>query len=165
MDPVDTLISFSEVSLALAGFAAIVMVLGTRAKPLDAEIFGFVRIMVSNAVGSAFAGLFGVAILAIGISPPFVWVLLSAITLAGTVAGSALNFVVFLRHLENRFSGNALFWWSFVAVSCAVHLANAIGLSAPPSFGLYFLGLVILLSQAGLQFVYLVNVLLGRSAA
>ena len=117
MDPVDTLIGLSEVSLALAGFAAIVRAL------------------------------------------------LSAIVLAATIAVSALNFLIFLRHLEARASGTAFFWWSFVAVSCAVHLANVLGLLAPPSFGLFFLGLVILLSQAGLQFVFLVYSLLGRPAA
>ena len=165
MDPADTLIGFSEVSLALAGFAAIVLVLGARANSLDSETLSYVRIMVSNAVGSAFAGLISVAILALEVSPPFVWALLSAIVFTATVVVSALNFFLFLRHLEARASGLAFFWWSFPAVGCAVHLANSLGLLAPPSFGLFFLGLVIVLGQAGLHFVFLVYALLGRPAA
>ena len=165
MDPVDTLIGLSEVSLALGGFAAIVLVLGTRANALDDDTLAYVRLIVSNAVGSAFACLIGVAILALEVSPPFVWVLLSAIVLTATVVVSALNFFLFLRHLEARASGLAFFWWSFPAVGCVVHLANALGLLAPPSFGLFFFGLVIVLGQAGLQFVFLVYSLLKQPAA
>lgn len=165
MEPTDTLIGLSEVALALAGFTAIVLALGTRANALNAEILAYVRMIVSNAVGSTLVCLFAIAILALGAYPPFVWVLLSTMTLVGTVAASALNFFLFLRQLERRASGEALFWWSFVGVSCALHLVNALGLLPPPSFGLFILGLVVLLSQAALQFIFLVYALLARSAA
>ena len=165
MEPVDTLIGVSEVSLALAGFTAIVLALGTRASALDAEILSYVRIIVSNAVGSALICLFGIAILALEPPQSFGWVALSSMALVGTVAGSALNWLLFLRQLERRASGEALFWWSFVAGSCVLHLVNALGLVAPPSFGLFFLGLVVLLSQAALQFIFLVYRLLARAAA
>ena len=66
MDPVGTLVGFAEISLALAGFAAIVLVLATRTASLDPVTTANVRIMIANAVGSAFASLVGVAILAIG---------------------------------------------------------------------------------------------------
>jgi hypothetical protein len=165
MDPIGTLIGVSEVSLALAGFTAIVLALGTRANALDAEILSYVRMIVSNAVGSALACLFAVAILALEPSPSLVWVVLSSMALVGTVGGSALNWLLFLRQLERRASGEALFWWSFVGVSCVLHLVNALGLVGPPSFDLFFLGLVVLLSQAALQFIFLVYRLLARSAA
>ena len=87
MEPTDTLIGVSEVALVLAGFTAIVLALGTRANALDAEILAYVRMIVSNAVGSALLCLFAIAILALAPSPPFVWVLLSAMALVGTVAG------------------------------------------------------------------------------
>ena len=168
MDPVGSLIGLAEVSLALAGFAAIVLVLGTRDNPLDAEGLSIVRVMVSNAVGCAFGCVVGVAILAFEFSAPFVWVLLSGLALAAIVAGSTLNFLLFLRHQEgpgSLRSSRSVIWWSFVVVACGIQLVNALGLFAPPSFGPYFLGLVILLSQAGVQFVYMVYVLLGRPAA
>ena len=165
MEPISTLTGLSEVALALAGFTAIVLALGTRANSLNAEILAYVRMIVSNAVGSTVLCLFAIAILALELSPPFVWVLLSGMALVGTVAASTLNFFLFLRQLEKRASGEALFWWSFVGVSCALHLVNALGLFPPPSFGLFFLGLVVLLSQAALQFIFLVYSLLARSAA
>jgi hypothetical protein len=142
-----------------------VLVLGGRANRLDSEILGFIRIMVSNAIGTALSCLACVGFLALEISAPFVWTVLSGFVLVGTVAGSALNWFLFIRHHPDRFSGRAFFWWSFVAVSCVVQLANAIGLFASPSFGLFFLGSVILFSQAGLQFVYLVYALLESSSA
>ncbi len=165
MDPVGTLIGLSEISLALAGFAAVVMALYGRANRLDAEITAYVRMMVSNAIGTSFGCLLCVAALALEISTPFVWILLSSIVVIATVAASALNFFLFLRPLEARASGIAFFWWSFVVVSCLVQLANVLGLFASPSFGLFFLGVVILLCQAGLQFVFLVYALLSDSAA
>ena len=58
-----------------------------------------------------------------------------------------------------------IFWWSFVVVSAVIHFVNAAGLLAMPSFGLFFLGVVVLLNQAAVQFVYMVYVLLGRSTA
>jgi len=168
MDPVDTLIGLSEVSLALAGFAAIVLVLGTRDEPLDNEGLAIVRVMVSNAVGCAFMSLAAVAVLSLEISGPRAWTLLSGLALAGMVAGAAANFFLFLRHVEGRGAPRTLltiFWWSFVVVSAVIHFVNAAGLLATPSFGLFFLGVVVLLNQAAVQFVYMVYVLLGRSSA
>ena len=165
MEPNDTLIGLAEVSLALAGFTAIVLALGTRANALNDEILAYIRMIVSNAVGTALLCLFAIAILALKTSPPLVWILTSTMALVGTVVGSALNFFLFLRQLERRASFEAFFWWSFVAVSCALHLANAASLLAPPSFGLFFLGLIVLLSQAALQFIFLVYAMLSRSAA
>ncbi len=47
----------------------------------------------------------------------------------------------------------------------AVHLANALGLVGPASFGLFFLGLVIILGQAAAEFVYMVFKLIDPAAA
>ena len=165
MDPTGTLVGLAEISLALAGFAAIVLILGTRGTRMEPETAAIVRVMVLNAVGSAFACLIGVAILALQVSPPFAWVLASAIVLTGTVAGSAANQLLFLRKIEERNLGRVVLWWSFAGAGVAVHLANVLGLVGPPSFGLFFLGLVIILGQAAAQFVYMVFALIDRSAA
>lgn len=163
MDPVGALIGLAEVALALAGFSAIVLVLSSRTSPIQAEELAFVRIMVSNGVGMAFSSLIAVSLLALEIPPPRVWVLASGIVFVGGLAVSALNFFVFLRGLEDHSSRLVSFWWSFVVVGALIHLVNALGLFAPPSFGAFFLGLVVLLSQAGVQFVYLLYAILGRS--
>jgi hypothetical protein len=162
MDPASTLIGLAEVSLALAGFAAIVLVLGTRGDPFDADVLAVVRVMISTAVGSAFISLIGVAILGFQIQPPFAWRLLSAIAFAAIAAGSALNIFLFLRGAPRTRA--AVLWLSLMGVATAVHLANALGLLGLPSFGLFLLGFVTLLGLAGIQFVYVVYVLLGRSA-
>ena len=59
----------------------------------------------------------------------------------------------------------AIIWWSFAIVAGGIQLANVLGVLGSPSFGLMFLGLVVVLSQAGAQFVQMVYALIGRSAA
>ena len=164
MDPVGTLVGFAEVSLAFGGFAAIVLVLSTRTAALDPVTAANVRIMIGNAVGCAFASLVSVAILALGVSPPLAWIMASVFILVGGIAVSALNFFLVLRHLEAQDPLAAL-WWSFAVVAGAVHLANVLGIFGSASFGLYFLGLVILLGQTAALFVNMVYVLVRRSAA
>ena len=95
---------------------------------------------------------------------PFAWRLMSLFGLLLLVAGSTLNQVLFLRHLPPD-PRMAAIWWTFGAVAGGIQLINALGVLGPPSFGLMFLGLVVVLSQAGAQFVQMVFSLLGRSAA
>ena len=165
MDPASTLVGLAEISLALAGFAAIVLVLATRGVALEPEIAANIRVMVLNAIASAFACLTGVAIIALEVPTPLAWLLLSAFALAGIVAIGALNQFLFLRHLEAPNLRLAAVWWSIAVVGFASHLVNALGVLGPPSFGLFFLGLVVLLSQAAAQFVHMVFTLIDRSAA
>jgi hypothetical protein len=165
MDPASTLIGVAEVALALAGFAAIVLVLSTRGPGLEPAHAANVRVMVLNSVVSAFFCLFCVAILALGVVAPTSWILMSAFGLALLLGGSALNYLLFLRRLEAPNPLEAAAWWSFGLVAGVIQLVNALGVLEPPSFGLMFLGLVVILSQAGAQFVHMVFVLLSRSAA
>ncbi len=164
MEPVGALVGFAEVSLGLAGFAAIVLVLATRSASIDPVLAANVRILIANGVGSAFSGLIGIMILALGVSPPFAWVLASGFVLLGMIGGSAANFLLFLRHLEAQDRLVAL-WWSFALAAAVLHLVNVFGLFDSASFGLFFAGLVVLLGQAGAMFVRMVYALLGRSAA
>ncbi|MBW2312950.1 MAG: hypothetical protein JRH10_02080 [Deltaproteobacteria bacterium] len=123
------------------------------------------RIMISNAVGSAFSCLVAIAILALSESPSLAWRLSSGWVLVGTVGVSAANFFLIIRHLEAHAPRHAILWWFFAVASVAIHAANTIGLFGGPSFGLFFLGSVVLLSQAGSQFLFMVSTHLGRSAA
>ena len=164
MDPVGTLIGLAEVSLALAGFAAVVLVLDTRGSSLEPQHAANVRTMVLNAVGSAFFCLFCVAILSLEVAIPFAWRLMSALGLVALVAASVMNQLLFLRHLTPD-PLMATIWWSFAIMAGGIQLANVLGFLGPPSFGLMFLGLVVVLSQAGAQFVQMVYALIGRSAA
>ena len=164
MDPGSTLIGFAQVSLALAGFAAIVLVLGSRNAPLGPQMIADVRIMITNAAGSALACLVAIALLSLAVAPPRAWLLSSAFVLVGTAAISAGNYLLILRHLEGYAPRLAFLWWSFAAVGVAIHLVNALGLFGGPSFGLFFLGMTVLLAQAGTNFVYMVSSILSRSA-
>jgi hypothetical protein len=164
MDPVSTLVGFAEVSVAIAGFAAIVLVLGTRADSLEPHHAANIRVMVLNGVASALFCLFSVAVLAFEISSPLVWRLLSGFGLALLIGASIMNYALFLRHLPPA-PRTATVWWSFAAVAGLIQLANAVGAIATPSFALFLLGLVVVLSQAGAQFVQMVYALLGRAAA
>ena len=164
MEPVGTLVGFAEVSLGLAGFAAIVLVLATRDDSLDPIIAANVRDLVINGVGCAFASLLGVTLLAIEMPLPFAWILASGLVLLGTLVYAAANLLVFLRRLEAQDPLAAL-WWSFPVAACAIHLINAAGIFGPASFGLFFLGLFVQLALAGAQFVRLASALIERSAA
>jgi hypothetical protein len=167
MDPGDTLVGVSEFCLALGGFAAIVLVISGRGEQFNAEILANVRVMLSGAIGSAFFCLIGVVVLALEVSPPGAWVLLSTLALIVTLAVAAVNYLLFLRHLEQSVlrSRRTLLWWSFVVVGCSVHLANAFGVFGSPSFGLFLLGLVIIVGLPGGLFVHTVYALLGGPAA
>ena len=164
MDPVGTLIGVAEVALALAGFAAVVLVLDARGGSLEPQHAANVRVMVLNAVGSAFFCLFCVAVLSLEVATPFAWRLMSAVGLVLLVAAGALNQLLFLRHLTPD-PLMATIWWSFAALGGGIQLVNVLGVLGPPSFGLMFLGLVVILSQAAAQFVQMVYALIGRSAA
>jgi hypothetical protein len=146
MDPVGTLVGLAEVSLALAGFAAIVLVLGIRADALEPHHAANVRVMVLNGVASAFFCLFAVAILVLDVPKPFVWRLLSALGLFLLIAASVMNYALFLRHLPPQ-PLLATIWWSLAAVAGAIQFVNVFGVFSPPSFGLMFLGLVVVLSR------------------
>ncbi len=163
MDPASTLVGVAEISLALAGFAAIVLVLTERGAPLKPEQAANVRVMVLNAVASAFFCLGGVAVIALEGSTPLAWRFLSAVGLVALLAGSVLNYFLFIRHLEAPDPRLAAIWWSFAFAAGAIQVVNVLGILGPPSFGLLFLGLVVQLGQAGAQFVHLVFILLGRS--
>ena len=165
MDPASTLVGLAEISLALAGFAAIVLVLGIRGAALEPQTSADIRVMVLNAVGSAFFCLVGVAVLALEVPTPFAWLLSSAFVLVAMVAGSVMNQWLFLRHLEAPNLALAAVWWSFAVAAAALHLVNVLDVLGPPSFGLFFLGLVVLLGQAAAHFVHMVFTFLGRPAA
>lgn len=164
MDPSSTLIGLAEIALALAGFAAIALMLGARGASLEPEHASTVRVMVINALGSAFFCLLTVATLAVGIEPPLVWSLMSGFGVLALLVGSVLNYVLFLRHLRGVNPRLAGLWWSWAVVAGGIQLVNALGFFGPPSFGLLLLGTVVLLGQAGALFVHMVFVLLDRSA-
>jgi hypothetical protein len=159
-----SLSALAEVSIGLAGFAAIVVVLGPRASRFDAETTAMIRAMISMAVGCAFSCLLGIAVLALGLSPPLAWRVSSALVSVILVAVWILNYFLFLRDIEGFWTRSLLFQ-AFVLLSLGLHLSNALGFPVVPSFGIFYSAVVALLATAGLGFVYSVYVLLSRPDA
>ena len=72
MEPVGALSALAEISVGLAGFAAIVLVFGSRGQ-VDTESAALVRVLISTAVGCALLSIFGIAVLGLGVDPPRAW--------------------------------------------------------------------------------------------
>jgi len=161
---VEAIATLSEFALALAGFAAIALVLGQREGALPPGAIYVVRFMVVNALGPAILSLLAVVLAQVGVPEPGLWRLCSAFYLAGGAFFGALS----LRHQRDlsrtgqliltRSLHYALWIGSFVAH--AIELSNLIGYPWPPSAGMFLLGLWVLLAMAGLQFVALLFLVL-----
>lgn len=164
MDSATALSALGEISIGLAGFAAIVVVLGTRASRFDVETTATIRVMISTAVGCAFSCLLAIAVLALGVSPPLAWQVSSALVSVIIVAVWILNYFLFLRNVEGLWTRFPLFQ-AFVLLCLGLHASNVLEFPAVASFGVFYAAVVVLLATAGLGFVYSVYVLLSRPPA
>jgi hypothetical protein len=153
-----------EFALALAGFAAIALVLGQREGALPAGAVFVVRFMVVNALGPAMLALLALVLAQVGVPEPALWRLCSALYLIGATYFGWLS----LRH-ERQLAqaGELLFTRGLngmaqvgVVLAHAVELSNLIGFPAAPSAGLFLLGLWLLLALAAFQFVALLFLVL-----
>lgn len=156
---IDSLYSFTEIAVALAGFAAIALVLGRREGVLPAGSAYVVQFMVINALGPAVIALLAAVLLEVGLGEAEATRLCSAVYLV-----LAAFFAVLSRRREvvlaqrgdlvlPRSIGVGLWTGSFVAHG--IQLANCVGFPADPSVGVFLLGLWVLLSMAAAQFVAL----------
>lgn len=168
MDPAsntETLIGLAEVSLALAGFVAVVMIFAGRNTTLEFEDIAAVRVMITSSVGVAFACLTAVALLSLEVTYERTWFISSLASLASTVVISAINYHLVLRHLTGPLHFRGLFWWALAVANTLIHLANVLELFGGPSFGLFVLANVVILGQCGSQFVFVVYRQLGKMVA
>lgn len=161
MEAVATL---SEFALALAGFAAIALVLGEREGALPPGAVFVVRFMVVNALGPAILALLALVLAQVGVPQPGLWRLCSGVYLAGAAFSGMLS----LRYERDLIRAGQLILnrglnvgiWIAVFVAHAIELSNLIGVPAPPSAGLFLLGLWTLLAIGAFQFVALLFVVL-----
>ncbi|MCA9510757.1 MAG: hypothetical protein R3E88_11190 [Myxococcota bacterium] len=151
--------TFAEFSLALAGFAAIALVLVERGGALPPGAFYVVRFMVVNAIGPALLSLLAIVVLAGGVPEPVAWRLCSGVYLAVALFFGLLS-VRQQRRLAS--SGELLFTgalnaavWSGAMLAHALEVANLAGVLGGPSLALFLGGLWMLLAVAGVQFVAL----------
>lgn len=156
---IDTLLGFSEIALALAGFAAIALVLGRREGVLPAGSAYVVQYMVVNTLGPAILALLGVVLLELDVAEPGVWRLCSGVY----VAGAAVAFVTALQGQRDVVrSGDFVVpkWftglgWGLSAIAHSIQIVNLIGVPFGPSAGVFLLGLWVLVSLGAMQFVAL----------
>lgn len=151
--------TLSEFALALAGFAAIALVLGQREGALPPGAVYVVRFMVVNALGPAILSLLAIVLAQVGIPEPGLWRVCSGLYLAGVTYFGALA----VRHERALTRGGQLVFtrglnytvWIGIFVAHAIELSNLIGFPASPSAGVFLLGLCVMLAMAALLFVVL----------
>jgi len=155
----EALSTFVESSIALAGFAAIALVLVERGGALPSGAFYIVRFMVVNALGPAMLALLAIVLLAGDVREDIVWRACSAIYLA---AATYFGVVSLRQQRKLSASGELLFRgslnaavWSGAMLAHAIELANFVGVGPAPSIAVFLGGLWVLLAVAGVQFVAL----------
>lgn len=167
MDAFDTLLTLSEVSLGLAGFAGIVVVFGRGPGELaPADSFRLLA-LVGCSLGTLFLSLIPIALNAVGLPEPELWQWSSAMMLAVAVPAHWSAFSRIRRHMAEILEvipvyllpiGVFLFLANFIAQVC-----NAFGVGSLPIFGVYFFGLILYLGFAALQFARMLFVRPGGS--
>jgi hypothetical protein len=155
----EQLTGFSEIALALAGFAAIALVLGRREGVLPTGNAFVVQFMVVNTLGPAVLALLAVVLVELGIPEPGLWRLCSGLYLVGAAGGVAASL---LREREIAQSGEVAMspgfrrvGWGMSIVAHGIELVNFIGYPAGPSLGLFLLGLWVMVALGAVQFVVL----------
>ena len=161
------LIGIAEISIALTGFAGVVVVLGRRASGPWPEVDQFrLRSLIENGLIALLAALLPFAVQQFSENPTVIWGISSAIFGA---AGAVHAFVVQGRRAsriraqleadsDERFRN--LWLWGLVPLSALVHLClllNAFGLFFPRTFGPYLFGLLWYLIIGSIFFVRLVR--------
>lgn len=153
----DALLTVAEFAVAIAGFTSVVVVFGHRGgewRPVD-------RFRIANALWQSFgAGFFALlpsALQLLGLEGEGLWRVASALLmtfLLGILTLTSRN----IRRLEpddRAFLGRvvpaAMAGGTFV--NTALQLWNASGLGPAPGPGLYFVGLLLLLTAAAVAFV------------
>jgi hypothetical protein len=147
--------------VSFAGFASVVAIFqarwSQRTTPFD--LFRF-WVMLAFSLATLLFALIPFALHFLGLGEAAVWRTSSAL-LALFVIGNAAFIVSLVRRRVPSVVSSLTPWISVFAnvtyaVSIGAQLANVFGLLGGPTFGLYFLGLLILLLGAGVNFAPLV---------
>lgn len=163
MDWADVLLTIAEVSIAFAGFASIVAILGGREgggwRTEDVDRFW---VMIEYSFAALFFAVVPFALFHLGVGEPDLWPLGSAL-MAAFLLGYAV--MVTRRLIRHRLAGRVRSHWLSLSVLygiCTV-LVGAQGLNAIASpfdepFGVYLAGILWLLFGAGFMFMRLLSV-------
>ena len=153
MEHRDTLLTFAEIAVALAGFTGLVSVIGRRERreaSLRTDWFRL-RMMLEVALRNATFALLPIPFLDLTLSDTLIWRIASGVYLLAVPA----HILFRLRQsnaagIERAMSVPSL---GLLPLSLLACLANVIGLGGPHAFSLYLLSLLLGLITAGMLFV------------
>jgi len=167
LDAFDTLLTLSEVSLGLAGFAGIVVVFGRAPGALaPADSFRLLA-LVGGSLGTLFLSLVPIALSAVGLPEPELWQWSSAIMVAVAVPAHLFSALRARRDVAEILEVVPVYLLpigaSLFLANLAAQICNALGVGWAPSFGVYLFGLLLYLGFAALQFARMLFVRPGSS--
>jgi hypothetical protein len=175
MDQTEMLVGLAGYGVGLAGFAAIILAVAQRDGDRARQLPGFIPDVLANSLGGAWGSLVVLGVAAFEVEPPHLWRIASGVYLVPALAFTTLS-VRHERRLDASEGGGRLARgaaapriktiadWAFVGTHYACHLVNCLSFPFDPSFGIYFLANLILLSAATFMFGVLVFALLGEPA-
>jgi hypothetical protein len=156
LEAFDTLLTLAEVSLGLAGFAGIVVVLGRGPGALPLADSFRLLILVALSLGTLFLSLIPIALSFVGVDEPELWQWSSAIMVAGVVPAHLFGLSRLLRHWAELVEVIPVYMIPFAAFAFLANLiaqvCNVLGVAWLPSFGVYLFGLLLYLLFAAIQF-------------
>lgn len=160
-DPSDVLLTLAEVAVAFAGFASVVAIFQARWRgdTVPFDLFRF-WVMLAFSLALLFFAALPIVLHFLGLSDATVWRASSAL-LAAFVVGNAAWIASLIRRgvetvvssLTPRISAAAQVTY---VISLVAQASNVAGLFGGPGFGLYLVGLTMLMVGAGVNFVRLV---------
>ena len=153
MEHYDTLLTFAEIAVALAGFTGLVSVMGRRERQDTARQADWfrLRLMLEVALRNAAFALLPIPFLDLAQSETMIWRIASGIYLLAVPAHILLR----LRQNSKAAVGRALSvrGLGLLPISLLACAANVTGLGGSHAFSLYLLSLLLGLITAGMLFV------------
>jgi hypothetical protein len=167
LDAFDTLLTLSEVSLGLAGFAGIIVVFGRGPGALPPADSLRLAALVAASLGTLFFSLIPIALGFVGVPEPELWGWSSAIMLVAVVPAHVVGVLWMRRNREEILEVAPLRLLVFIATIILANLiaqvCNALGVGSLPMFGVYLFGLILYLLFAAIQFARMLFVRPGAS--
>ncbi len=168
MEAEGTLGVVAEISIAFTGFAGIVGALaGAKLRPAHLQVWLPFWLMIEGGLGTLFAALFPMLPYHLGLSDPHVWSASSGFVVILIVCHIAFMSPRLIRAFKNssyvRLPALRILQIgarSALVIALVSQLLNALGVGLPQSAGGFLIGLYCLLLVSGLNFAYLMFVLL-----
>ncbi len=156
MQGADSLFVLAEISIGLAGFTGITAALYARGTWHPHDTWRAVSLLVMSFGALGFA-LIPYGLLSIGVPDAALWRILSAAFVVYTVIGAvaAVRFHPPDASSVPSYRVIGLIMWVVSSLNAVAQVLNALGVFSTP-FGVYYIGLVVLLLLGGFQFAVMI---------